>query len=412
MREKTNKNNEQDYFNQLVREKMENHRLPVDDNCWTEIERALVSNRRKIPLWVWVPTAVAASLALLLLLRIPFGENAIDKNTTTEWTDNFNKENNQSSTEQAIVISPEEKQTVSSEKNRIPISEKKTNPIAEKIPEVQTEDAIALQETEKETEFVPDKSKKNTLGKSTVDFNSGYKWNENATNRKGKKNEWLIAASFGSGSRRSLGDNAAYGKNNDLVPDFSGVRPEGDLSSSEKIDEIFFPDEFSDVTHYTPLSFSINIRKNIDKHWAVESGLTYTYLLSKFKRTDPIPSEATMKMHYIGIPLNLVGYIVNNNPKWNLYVSAGGMIEKGIQLDFTRNRYYNGYTTETKLKDNIPGWQYSLNTSLGIDYKIYKDMSFFVEPRITYYLNNNQPESIRTKNPFIVGFNTGLRLGF
>ena len=414
MREKTIKDNEQDYFNQLVREKMENHQLPIDDNCWIEIEQALMSNRKKIPLWVWILSAVAASLALLLLFQTPFSKNTIGENTTTELADNFNKESNQPNPELAIdfAVSSENEKTTFSEKKVKQISEKKTNPIAEKTSEVeeeQTEKALTPQNTEEQ--FGQDKFEKSSIGKSIANFDSGNKWKEKTIKQKEKKNTWLLAASFGSGNGLSRNETATS-----LDPNFSDYIPnEGmpgsDFSSSEKIDEIFYPDEFPDVTHYAPLSFGINVRKNIGKHWAVESGLTYTYLLSKLKKTDPIRSEATMKMHYIGVPLNLVGYIVNNNSKWNLYLSAGGMIEKGLQLDFTLNRYYYGYTTETKLKDKIPDWQYSLNTSLGADYKIYKDISVYVEPRITYYLNNNQPESIRTKNPFIVGFNTGLRLG-
>ena len=410
MQEITNKDKEQDHFTQLVKEKIEKHPVLVDDNCWIEIEQTLISNRRKVSVWVWISATVAASIALLLLIRTPFYEIPTKENTTTELSDDFKEENNQSKPEQATnsIVFSESKKTVSLVTKVKQTLGNETNLIAEKAEEgegIHIEGAIAL----KETESVQDKSIKKSFDKPIADWTeSDNEWQKDPIKK--KRNKWLLAASFGSGSRHSLGEDFVSGEQ-----DYSNFNPPGEnnrLASSKKIDDILYPEEFSDVTHYAPLSFGINIRKNINKHWAIESGLTYTYLLSKFRESESIHSEATLKMHYIGVPLNLVSYIMNNNSGWNLYVSAGGMIEKGLHLDFTHNSYFNGYSFEIKLKENIPDWQYSLNTSLGADYKIYKDISVYIEPRITYYLINNQPENIRAKNHFIVGFNTGLRLGF
>ena len=410
MQEIKNKDKEQDHFIQLVREKIEKHPVLVDDKCWIEIEQTLISNRRKVSLWVWISATVAASIALLLLIRTPFYEIPTKENTTTELSDDFKEENNQSKLEQTInsIVFSESKKTVSFVTKVKRILGNETNLIAEKaeeVEEIHIEEVIAL----KETESVQDKSIKKSFDKPIADWTeSDNDWQKEPIKK--KRNKWLLAASFGSGSRHSLGEDFVSGEQ-----DYLNFNPQGGnkrLASSKKINDILYPEEFSDVTHYAPLSFGINIRKNINKHWAIESGLTYTYLLSKFRESESIHSEATLKMHYIGVPLNLVSYIMSNNSGWNLYVSAGGMIEKGLHLDFTHNSYFNGYSIEIKLKENIPDWQYSLNASLGADYKIYKDISVYIEPRITYYLNSNQPESIRTKNPFIVGFNTGLRLEF
>jgi hypothetical protein len=65
-----------------------------------------------------------------------------------------------------------------------------------------------------------------------------------------------------------------------------------------------------------------------------------------------------------------------------------------------------------KTESSIDGLQWSLDGAMGIDYKIQRNISLFVEPKITYYLQNNQPMSSRTEMPLNVGLNGGLRIGF
>jgi len=48
-------------------EKLSNHRLPIDESYWAEMEQRLQNSRKKVvPLWMWLAgTGIAASLALL-----------------------------------------------------------------------------------------------------------------------------------------------------------------------------------------------------------------------------------------------------------------------------------------------------------------------------------------------------------
>ena len=398
MQEETNKDIQQDYFSRIVREKMVSYQSPVDDNCWDEIELALTSNRRKVSLWVWISTTVAASLALLLLLRVSFLETPIKDSVTAEQTDIIDEVNDQ--------LQP--KPISNTEENYHYEKEQRSNLLAKKeaaLP-VAKEQETPAQEIIEETPIPDELIEERVIVTEELRFTDND-WEEEPIKK--KKDKWLLAASFSSGSGSKIPLESGY---NSEMPNSDKTTSNESLESTPSIDEIFNPKEFSDVIHHAPLSFGINVRKNIGKHWAVESGLTYTYLLSKFNNQGDRGSEATIKMHYIGIPVNLVAYISNNNSQWNLYASVGGMVEKGILLDFTRTRYDGRTVFTTKLKEDIPDFQYSLNTSVGVSYNIYKDISLYFEPRITYYLNNNQPESIRTENPLIVGFSTGLRLGF
>ncbi|MBP1664644.1 MAG: outer membrane protein beta-barrel domain, partial [Bacteroidetes bacterium] len=71
---------------------------------------------------------------------------------------------------------------------------------------------------------------------------------------------------------------------------------------------------------------------------------------------------------------------------------------------------YTWSATQTKVYSRIEGLQWSLNTGLGVNYKIQKDLSLFFEPKMTFYLDNNQPMSARTENPLVIGLNGGLRI--
>jgi hypothetical protein len=91
------------------------------------------------------------------------------------------------------------------------------------------------------------------------------------------------------------------------------------------------------------------------------------------------------------------------------------MLEKGLRACYSQNESFsnlvgNNYAIEKiSFNQKIEGYQWSLNTALGIEYKVIKEHSIYFEPKISYYLDNNQPESARTKKPLIVGINAGIR---
>lgn len=60
----------------------------------------------------------------------------------------------------------------------------------------------------------------------------------------------------------------------------------------------------------------------------------YTYLSTTFKRGGDCPSEVKSSLHYLGIPLNLVVYVWKNQ-RWNVYLSGGFMMEKGLQAVYS-----------------------------------------------------------------------------
>lgn len=124
---------------------------------------------------------------------------------------------------------------------------------------------------------------------------------------------------------------------------------------SSKVDENFLDnrsfESYPDVSYSLPISFGFTVRKDLSRHIAVESGLMYTYLSTTFKRGGDFPSEVKSSLHYLGIPLNLVVYVWKNQ-RWNVYLSGGFMMEKGLQAVYSGYIAGNG-TTISKSKRRI-----------------------------------------------------------
>ena len=78
MRTDTDHREQLDDFSEFMKQKLEDHRLPVDDLCWEDIEPHMKPRGQKW-LW-WAGSSVAAAVIALLFLFSPFraGDGAYD----------------------------------------------------------------------------------------------------------------------------------------------------------------------------------------------------------------------------------------------------------------------------------------------------------------------------------------------
>ena len=102
-----------------------------------------------------------------------------------------------------------------------------------------------------------------------------------------------------------------------------------------------------------------------------------------------------------------------NSPKWNIYITAGGMAEKGLRSIYNQDMYKNDskYSTLSE-KGSVSKIQWSLNASIGASYTFYDKMSLYVEPKFSHYFDNDQPVSIRTEKKQVFGISGGFRYQF
>jgi hypothetical protein len=164
--------------------------------------------------------------------------------------------------------------------------------------------------------------------------------------------------------------------------------------------------EPKEASHHIPLSFGLTFRFYFTSHWAIESGLVYTYLSSEYKYGNNY--RVKQHLHYLGLPVNAVYQFVGSK-RFSVYVSGGGMLEKGISAEYTAITPLS----QTNSHDDIAGVQWSLNGYLGISYNFSKRFSLYAEPGIRYFFPDaRQPESMRTERPFNYSLGFGLRTNF
>ena len=172
-----------------------------------------------------------------------------------------------------------------------------------------------------------------------------------------------------------------------------------------------YNNKIKDIRPSVPISFGVTVRKKLNSTIGIETGLVYTFLSTDITVIDGGRSEITQKLHYLGVPANLIVNLYDKR-SWNIYVSAGGMIEKGL-VSVYQSKSYNVYkNSEITENRSISGLQWSLNGGVGLSYGIYKDINMYVEPGFSYYFDNDQPISKRTEDPFTFNLKVGLRYDF
>ena len=409
-------NKKPDAFSEAIRKKLENHTMPINASSWNVIAAGIkFQKRRIIPFWFWLSGGAAvAGLALFFtfqplsqstdfnitaksnnIQQETFGTKQVVKQKIKEINSAIKNPNRPLAIKQQSVHKLLNSNAVhhfsdiytvnndTTESNKIKYSTVVDNLLQNEALSATnrvTNDSILKNS---KTSIIP-----NSLTTSTID--------ESISISKVKHN-WLLAAAFGSGGSLDFS-----GKNNFL---------NGNVNLSTggtNFTSIFTPNDFSQKSFMAPISFGLIIRKNLDKTISLESGLVYTYLLSIFENSGMQHSDAKLHLHYIGIPLNLVGRLCENS-NWELYLSAGTMAEKGIQSVYIQNQYAGNQVITTIAKTNINGLQWSVNGAVGVTYKVQRNWGIYFEPKLSYFFDNNQPISARTENQVVIGVTAGVR---
>ena len=209
MRSDTDHREQLDDFSEFMKRKLEDHRLPVDDLCWEEIEPRMKSRQRNF-VW-WIGSSVAAAVAVILLL-LPF-------QMEEKLSDKINEQEVSSFTEEITPAVPE----VSPEEVIPPVDKavgtKKLIAVASvKQPVVNITEQLEEEVTALQPEVVPDtddtvnkpatdteKEEKKKPGKQ-MDLNhyESKKHRFVSPERKKEKKAWSVNASFGTGGDVSL----------------------------------------------------------------------------------------------------------------------------------------------------------------------------------------------------------------
>ncbi|MDR1652909.1 MAG: PorT family protein [Prevotellaceae bacterium] len=406
----------------ILREKLQNHQLPIDDSFWAEMETRLQKRKRSkiVPLW-WA-SGIAATIAALVMLFVPNPDGKQKTSISKKTQDIGNQENIFGNLEPEKKSENKNAELQNYEKAPLP-SRFKNSEFAESINNQQIADTIPqgsnVVQVPKQASEKPDKHESPevtelTPKKTLADYASD-KDRQKAPRDARKRQTLSIAMNVGYGSGASdftEGETSVYSRAPALAGDANGISTGLDNArANESLKKLLA--EYPQTTYMPPLTVGLSVRKGITEYLSVETGLIYTYLQTKFSNETNRHQHgsATLQVHYLGIPLNAV-YMLFNHRKWKMYASAGTTLEKGLWLDYEKITTFNFAPDDTErqhLAGKVARLQWSAGASVGAEVNLTKNISAYFEPRIAYYFENEQPLSIRTDSPLHVGLNAGLR---
>lgn len=165
------------------------------------------------------------------------------------------------------------------------------------------------------------------------------------------------------------------------------------------------------VHHYRPKTFGLSINKQLSPKWIFGTGVTYTRLKSEFESEyHKAKLLKTQKIDYVGIPLRLT-YCIWSKGRFNAYTTGGVTFEMPVHSSLDKKYIITSDSSYTLKGDIKPRYQWSVNLGFGVQYRLFKPFSLYLEPNMFYYFGNGSGlETYRTEHPFIITVPFGLRL--
>lgn len=434
MQGKTGNNEQTDRLAGYMKDRLDGHRLPVDEVCWAEIEQRLQASAvPSRPYRRWWRAAAAAALVgglvglfflpdvrrpeqTVVVLEKGIGEGTEIRKSFTEEEEDGQAERGDGRADErkshrkvAEVSEPATPGARAVDRELAFAGRKAQTLPASEVGAVAAAPSVSVAAS-------PDEKKKKT-GVSGPEEAPGARLGGMRLEKHPvapASRRWLLAVVGGAGvgsaggaASSSGGSGSQNGASNDPLPapDYQPLPP------AVVPGESFSPEDYPEADYALPLSVGMMVRKNLNGRVALESGLVYTYLSSRFAASGSLNRKARLELHYLGIPLNLVVYAWNR-PKWNVYFTAGGMVEKGLKSLYTEQAYREGEQAVLSRSESIGGAQWSVNFSAGAEYRFYKAWSVYLEPRLSRYFDNGQPASYRTAHRWSVGLAGGIRYAF
>ena len=164
----------------------------------------------------------------------------------------------------------------------------------------------------------------------------------------------------------------------------------------------------SEPRHYFPVSVGLELKYSfLNDRLGVGLGVNYTFLNSQYDALVDRTYEGDVEqsIHYIGVPLNFYVNILSGK-RLTFYANAGCMVERAVRVDYDITDLYG--IRYRKSLDPV-GVQWSANVGIGLEYRIWDFMGIYVDPRLTYFFDCDQPYSVRTEQPLQFILELGFR---
>ena len=396
-------------WRQQLREKMADYRRPAPEVSWDEVYKALDAHQSRR---LWLRRLAAAAVLLLIAgggyWLFQNDEDTAERLTATA-TNNQQRSQGDSITERRLLCDMAD---VTKEPSLCDTTSPDSVETSRPIEEQQSSNEEVESHIEDAPPSIVEKRTPPPVHPSQVSYPSDFRQRKHLDNRLTAKvymsnmmnDSYHAESSFREITNTEIeikihtvyyhgGDTEdnSHEKNGDNDP--PNTPPSDDPTPVivyDTITTVYRSQTDTQIRHRQPIRFGLSLRYQIDNRWSIESGLSYTRLVTDITTiTDGQASVTEQRLNYIGLPLN-VGYQLWTNRHFGFYVIAGGTIEKML--------------------DASP-WQFSLNGAAGAEYRLTDLFSLYAEPGIGYYFSNGSATpTIYQDHPLNFNLSFGLRI--
>ena len=425
-----------DKWTQQFQGKLDGYEMAAPEMEWTELDKALADNalaKNKQPFMtlVWGRRLVAAAAVALMVIggarvllpELEGGkEEAPEQNSGERWL-----------SQQHDITAGHEEKTAGNEKGLLAMAEAANN--GEKMKAEKNITAIQSTTAVTDDNNINNKdvnggiraSRSGDYQKSTSKKDDNLR-SKKEDNLRSKKDDIFRSKKYNHRTKYHGGElmAAVYMQNamtaNGNMGGMAGVMnstsvsnsPYGMVSDEFRVGSLDFLAESNprDVRydHSRPIKVGLSVKYNIDNHWSLSSGLTYSYLRSSFDYSEGKAfGSGVQKLHYVGLPL-AASYNVVSAKKLKVYLTAGGEMQKLVSGKATMDGV--NIPEEDKKHDvKEGGMQWSLNAAIGAEYNFVDNFGIYIEPGVSHYIDNHSSvENFYKHKPTNFSLNVGLRL--
>lgn len=187
-------------------------------------------------------------------------------------------------------------------------------------------------------------------------------------------------------------------------------------SQNDPLIEILMANQNKEVEarlrHKIPITLGVSLYYNLGKRWGIGTGLNYTKLSSELhsgSNSNYIKGE--QNVHYIGVPVQ-INYNVVQKGRFTGYITAGALIEKAVAGSLKTKYIVEDEVKEVSEKElDIKPLQFSVNTAVGLQVKVFDKFGIYAEPGIGYHFKDNTSlNTIYKEKPLNFNMKFGVRV--
>ena len=170
----------------------------------------------------------------------------------------------------------------------------------------------------------------------------------------------------------------------------------------------------TEIKHRQPLRFGFSLRYMITPVFGIESGISYTLLMSNVNSGgEECYYDEDRTLHYMGVPVNLV-WNAWSGKRLSFYLSGGASVEKCVSGHASTRYVLRGRPVSSERRSiSVAPLQWSVAAAAGLQYDLSPRTGLYIEPGVGYYFDNgSETETAYSRRPLNFNLNMGVRISF